>query len=386
MRSADARTRRTPRCLGAGGERGIALVVAIVALVVIGAIVAGTFFVSSLEQKTAVNAVDAAQAYQAAEAGIVGAVANWDPAYNELGIDASVTATRDTIARGVSASVTVSRLNPNLFLVRSVGTRRGATQTLASVLRLVTADPHTSAAVTTASDVSLTGGAEIDGASAVPPDWSSCSPAPGVAGVRTGGRLHTSGHASVVGTPATIQDDSTSTDAALRAAFDQLARAATVSLSGGSGPGTVAAFGAIRPSVTGSPAVCNRADPSNWGEPARSGAHVAPCTGYSPVVYIDGNARIDGPGRGQGVLLVRGNLSISGGFAWVGLVLATGQVKIADANGVVTGALIAHDVSVEGAGSAGNPAVAYSRCALDYALRHAAVARPLATRAWVQMF
>ena len=68
-------------------ERGIALVAAIVALVVIGALVAGTFFVSSLEQKTAENSVDAAEAYQAAEAGIVKNVANWDTGNNALATD-----------------------------------------------------------------------------------------------------------------------------------------------------------------------------------------------------------------------------------------------------------------------------------------------------------
>jgi len=81
-------------------ERGIALVVAIVALVVIGAIVAGTFFVSSLEQKTAENSVDAAQAYQAAEAGLVKNVANWDTGNNTLAVDGGSTIAQDSVATG----------------------------------------------------------------------------------------------------------------------------------------------------------------------------------------------------------------------------------------------------------------------------------------------
>ncbi len=189
---------------GLGSERGIALVVAIVALVVIGAIVAGTFFVSSLEQKTAGNAVYAAQAYQAAEAGIVSTVAHWNPAYNALAVDGSITVAPDSIARGVYASVTISRLNRNLFLVRSVGTRRGATQTLASVLRLVTVEPPGSAALTTTADVGLSGAVGIDGTGVAPAGWTACTPGAGAGGIRAGGSVHASGHPGIAGAPATV--------------------------------------------------------------------------------------------------------------------------------------------------------------------------------------
>ena len=369
------------------GERGIALVVAIIALAVIGAIVAGTFFVSSLEQKTAANAVDVAQAYQAAEAGIVRTVAAWSPAYNTMAVDGSLATGPDSIARGVSANVTIFRLNSNLFLVRSVGTRRGATQTLASVLRLLTVDPSVSAALTTTGNVALIGNVAIDGTGAVPADWTVCGPVSGAGGIRAGGGVEASDHPSIAGAPPTVQRDSSITDAALRTPFDRLKDAATLSLAGGSGAGNFAAFNGIGPSTTGALRTCDGADPANWGEPLRSGAHIAACAGYAPVVYIEGNARIDGPGRGQGVLLVRGDLWISGAFSWVGLVIATGEVTISDANGAVAGAMFARGANlVSSGGAAGAPVVSYSKCALDYVLRSAAVARPLATRAWLQVF
>src|SRR5919106_4115811 len=56
-------------------ERGIALAVAVFALVVIGALVAGTFFAGRLEQQTGRNTFMAAQAAEAAEAGLNDAVA-----------------------------------------------------------------------------------------------------------------------------------------------------------------------------------------------------------------------------------------------------------------------------------------------------------------------
>ena len=55
-------------------ERGIALAVAVFALVVIGALVAGTFFAGRLEQQTGRNTIYAAQAAEVAEAGLNEAV------------------------------------------------------------------------------------------------------------------------------------------------------------------------------------------------------------------------------------------------------------------------------------------------------------------------
>ena len=55
-------------------ERGMALAVAIFALVVIGALVAGTFFAGRLEQSSGQATVYASQAAEAAEAGLIDAV------------------------------------------------------------------------------------------------------------------------------------------------------------------------------------------------------------------------------------------------------------------------------------------------------------------------
>ena len=51
-------------------ERGMALAVAIFALIVIGALVAGAFFAGHLEQRTGRNTLYAAQAADAAEIGV----------------------------------------------------------------------------------------------------------------------------------------------------------------------------------------------------------------------------------------------------------------------------------------------------------------------------
>ena len=54
---------------------------------------------------------------------------------------------------GSYADRTVSKLNNNLFLVMSIGTRGSATQSLAAVLRLMVTDVQVNAAVTAGGDV-----------------------------------------------------------------------------------------------------------------------------------------------------------------------------------------------------------------------------------------
>jgi Tfp pilus assembly protein PilX len=367
-------------------ERGIALVAAIVALVVIGAIVAGTFFVSSLEQKTAENSVDAAQAYQAAEAGIVKNVANWYTGNNALAVDGSSTIAQDSVATGTYFNVTISRLNSSLFFVRSVGTRNGTTQSLASVLRTVTVNPNVGAAVTAKGNVSVGGNASIDGTNTTPTGWSGCSTSPNKGGIRTSGTVSTNGNPTIAGSPATIQNDSSVNNALFQGPFDQFKAMATMTLAGGNGNGNYVTYTGVAPSTTGSPAKCNQADANNWGEPLRTGGYVSECTTYSPIIYFNGNVKVSN-GRGQGILLIDGDFSITGNFSWTGLVIATGQVQTGNGTSNVSGAILANNFNIGDQTSfSGTPVVSYSKCAIDYVLNNTAIARPLSMRSWVQVF
>jgi hypothetical protein len=367
-------------------ERGIALVVAIVALVVIGAIVAGTFFISSLEQKTAENSADAAGAYQAAEAGIVKNVGNWDTGYNSLAVDGGTTIAQDSVAAGTYFNVTISRLNSSLFFLRSVGTRNSATQTLAMVLRTITVNPGVNAAVTAKGNVSVGGNATIDGTNTNPTGWSGCASSPNKGGIRTSGTVSTNGNPTIAGSPATIQNDSSVNNALFQTPFDQFKAMATMSLAGGNGNGNYVTYTGVAPSTSGSPARCNRTDANNWGEPLRTAGYVPECTTYSPIIYFDGNVKVTN-GRGQGILLIDGDFSIAGNFSWTGLVIAIGQVKTGNGTSNVTGAIMANNADIGDQTSfSGTPVVSYSKCALDYVLNNSAVARPLAMRAWQQVF
>jgi Tfp pilus assembly protein PilX len=134
-------------------QRGIALAVALFALVVIGALVSGSFFAGRLEQQSGQNTIFAAQALEAAEAGLSDVLANTDPAAVEaLSIGSS---SRDlgplALGMGVTAERQIIRLTSSLWFVRSTGTRRNAegnplaTRALGLLVRVVPANGAVSA-------------------------------------------------------------------------------------------------------------------------------------------------------------------------------------------------------------------------------------------------
>jgi hypothetical protein len=129
-------------------ERGIALAVALFALAVIGAIVAGNFFAGRLEQQSGRNTLFAHQAAEGAEAGLSDATSNISAATLEslpVGGEPLDLGTL-TLEGRVSVSRQVSRLTANVFLIRARGIRTDAAgaplaaRSLGSMVRLVNTD------------------------------------------------------------------------------------------------------------------------------------------------------------------------------------------------------------------------------------------------------
>ncbi len=109
------------------GESGFALALAVFALVVIGALVATTFFVARLEHRSGGNVMAATQAFEAAEAGIALGLEAWDPVILEgLPVGADFALSQGELAGGVARyQVRATRLAARVFLVSSVGERHG---------------------------------------------------------------------------------------------------------------------------------------------------------------------------------------------------------------------------------------------------------------------
>ena len=133
-------------------ERGIALAVAVFALVVIGALVAGTFFSGRLELLTGRNTFIAAQAAEAAESGLTQAAGSQTTAallalpINANPVNATSLGAFPVNGAHTSATASINRLTDVLFLVRSVGVRTNAAggqlaaRSLGQLIRLVQAD------------------------------------------------------------------------------------------------------------------------------------------------------------------------------------------------------------------------------------------------------
>jgi hypothetical protein len=390
---------RTPRL---ADERGMALAVAIFALVVVGALVAGAFFAGNLEQSTGRNSVYAAEAADAAEAGAATVLADWDQFnLNNLAVHESTTVALGTsLGARVSVTPKVIRLNDDLFLVRTFAKRTaagGATlaqRSVATVARLSYVTATANAAVTAGKSVNFNGVAfEVDGNDEVPAGWageSGCTTGAAKAGVRTADTVATTANQDthILGSPPQVEHDPTVNADFFNmfgdVTFDELKKSADIIL-----PNTTPYNGAAPSLTAGTPQRCNTANQMNWGEPHRNGVgYVAACVNYFPILYGSGTqTKLAAGGRGQGLLLFEGDLDISGGFEWTGLIVAKGGIKITGNGNKITGALLAQDVAIDDQNVInGNSTLQFSSCALSKAIKGSAFAEPLGSRSWVQVY
>ena len=104
-------------------ERGMALLLAMLAIVVIGALVSGTFFAGRMEMVSGRNTVYAVQAAEAAEAGLAAAFSPWDRAWNSfpVGVDQALAPVAIPGPTRVQYTTTVRRMQGGVYLIQSVG-------------------------------------------------------------------------------------------------------------------------------------------------------------------------------------------------------------------------------------------------------------------------
>ena len=108
-------------------ERGLALPLALLTLVVIGAVVAGGFAAAILEQRTGRNTLYLVQAAAAAEAGAAASVGEWQSHGLEALLPGEVAVLPQVqLSGGTTYQATVHRLNAELFELRVAGTRHDA--------------------------------------------------------------------------------------------------------------------------------------------------------------------------------------------------------------------------------------------------------------------
>jgi hypothetical protein len=370
-------------------ERGIALAIAIFALVVIATLVAGVFFMARLEQRSGNNALWSMQAQEAADAGLNETVANWPSAANSAPLGEPQPLATTVLGGNIRYTTTVTKMSDQIFLVESIGERTDvgggvlSGMTVGRIVRMVKPNIQADAALTSKGGATVGGNSIVDGRNTNPEGWTTCpSPLPpDKAGVRTDA-------ASVKGTdgkhyfgdPPTQLSDAGVDDALFDDMFDALLPSVNKTLTAGNMTG-------MGPVLTGG--ACDKSNMYNWGEPYRNppvtGA-VTECDDYFPIMYHASDLQVQ-TGRGQGILLVEGDFEVRGNFIFNGIVIAKGEVKGNGTGNKITGAVFAKNSDFGDLSSfIGDPQVRYSSCSISQVLLGAARARPLAERSWVQLY
>jgi hypothetical protein len=374
-------------------ERGMALAVALFALVIIGLLVAGTFFSGRLEQQSGQNTFYAGQAAEAAEAGISDAIGSATPT-SLLALAVGAPAVDlGTVSLGGRVDVTkhLSRLTSSVFLIQTVGSRRNAagtamaTRSAGSLLRLVTPHLLVRGGLSAIGNIVVSGNATVSGIDTTPPLWKTspgveCPPEADKAGVSYNGSLSQTGSSVITGSPPSQADPSLNPDNMLGGTnFAALKALRTLTL-------TSSTINDLAPATTGTPPVCDPTVQSNWGAPVDN---TSPCFNYFPIIYHYGDLSLSGSGLGQGILLVEGNLNVQGQISFFGPVIVTGSVHVRGTGSddvKFYGGIVASDVQLDDSRLNGNATVLYSSCANRRALQGSGVVTRLAERGWVQLY
>lgn len=364
-------------------ERGVALAISIFALVVIGGLVAGAFFMGMQEQRVGRNTIRFQQALAAAEEGANREVANWDPTViNLIAVGDSVLINGNVTGAGGWYRGNIRRLNDELFLVRSEGFSADsvARQHVGMLVRLRPIELQVQAALKTQGSLKIGGSSQIDGHDHVPPGWTCPALDPSLPGIMIDDddNITTSGCSSLscVDGSVKVQEDPTMTPDSLTtfgdADFDDLKAFATKIITGGTRK--------IEPTLSGTD--CNVGDPNNWGDPLNP---TAVCGNYFPVIWVEGDLNINGV-QGQGVLVVNGQLDVQGSFEFFGPVIVKHSLNTQGTGGHFNGGVIAANVNLDQNTVLGDAVISYSKCAVTKALNSSASAALMKERSWANLY
>ena len=379
------------------GTGGFALPVAVFALVILGVLVTGGFYTVRQEMWIGAARAEAQKAFYLAEQGVGNTLNNWSTGtFTTNGTWNSVTVA-DTVKDGFW-TVEVTPMTDYLFYLASTGTvtrggslRSGATRQVGIIARLSTADINPPAALSTVGDLNFGGSAIIDGRDTDPSQWPGLCDSPNTdkPGIMTDDEdnINFNGNETNIrnnqlfGLTDTAEDPTMTAESLMTFGdleFNDLASMANKLYT--------SAPGGIAPVWSGS--VCSTGSTSNWGEPLDN---TNPCFSYFPIIYLNnpGVTWNFSSGRGQGILLVEGNLKVTGQFEFYGPVIIKGTLSTQGGGGTqhFHGGVMAANVDLEDNTVLRTADIVYSSCAIERAILNSALtqARPLDARSWVDL-
>ena len=375
---------------GPHGRKGFALVVAMLAIVVIGAIMVGGQAAASNETLVSESEQYAGLALFAAERGMAQALGTVSRmVYEAIPIDSTEVVIDSTIDNS-NFTVSVRRLAGNLYMFTSTGSitrgsRMGSQRTIAAIGRTRSLKGDFNQAMLVFAGAQLKGSVLVSGTDQEPTDWEDCIPTsnkPGIVAKDTG-EVKTQGSATITGNPA-VEEDTTISMANFTIfgsmTYDELAEYATKVYDGDTD------LTGVEPDTTIG-GDCDKTVKDNWGEPVDTDH---PCHFYFPLIHVKGDLELGGNSYGQGILLIDGDLDLSGTAAFYGIVVVMGSTNIGSGTAQVKGTLLtANEGEMSNPNElSGTPTIQYSSCAVERAQTLNdlfALAFPIAGRAWMDV-
>ncbi|MEN8374660.1 MAG: hypothetical protein ABFS34_04365 [Gemmatimonadota bacterium] len=382
-------------------ERGFALAAAVFALVIVGALVTAGFFAASQESRIGYSTQYAADAFFAAERGLNELVGSKTKAfYNDSVADDAIVEPAgfqvvQVVSDGVVSefSVSVRGLGDQLFYVESTGrvtgggSFGGAARRTGMVVRTFDLDFDADAALMSFGGVRTQGATNISGLDEAPAGWAGCpvgSDGPGVI-AKDSSSVDPGNQTTLDGDPPVDQDTTMTEDDFLKYGgldYDRLAAMADAQYQ----YRDAEVLNNMAPSYL-SGGACNTFDGNNWGAPLDQ---TDACAGHFPLMHANGNLTVNSAASGQGILLVDGDLRLTGGFQFHGVVIVKGKLVIGSGGADLHGSVMifndGNDVQTNNL--AGAPTFQFSSCAVERAVDLNAVANrafPLGDRSWVDL-
>ncbi len=371
-------------------ERGFALPAALLALVVIAAIITGGFYAASQQDRVSQSVQGSRDALYIAEQGIADVLGTMTlndlprgGTFDDTSFASDVVQSGRVVGRD---SVVITQLDSLTFLVRSDGETRNhghvsAVRRVAQVVRTAFWNVPMGAALYVNGGLTVSGNAYIQGDDQ---DSGACN----------GGSALVSGVVSsdasqvdikkadhVVGDPPVLEDTAMTATSLLEYGngvdFETLAAMADKRYPSGESP-------PMSPAPVTSGGSCDTSQKSNWGDPQAGNA----CSAYMPMVFVDGDAHFSN-GRGQGVLLVNGNLQLTGQFEYDGVVIVKGSIQSTGTGNHVNGVVLVNngavDLDVDDTFMSGSSVIQYSSCSAQNAIAGHMRLQPIASRSWFDL-
>ncbi len=374
-------------------EKGMALMMSLGAIVIIGVLMGGVLFVSTQDYRVGGNTVRATRAAAAAELGLNRVPVDWNLADNNRLKTGDTLKKAYTAPRGATANVTITRLAGSFFWAVSegvaggLGSQASARRRYGTLFRLDSPDIPFAGALTGRGNILVGGNASVNGHDSIPSGWSGCPPKKDVAGIvmsdtTAGLKLPgcTLGKPCVDGSPKFIQTPAAADTATYfvygNSTYQDLAATANLVLTGGT------TLTNLFPAAAGS--VCITSVQTNWGDTRRlipAGA----CESYYPIIHVLGDLHVTG-GMGQGILLVDGDLDMTGNVQFMGAIIVRGTLSTYGNGAHITGAVMAANVDLDQNTVLGNSSIKYSSCALNAVMNGSAYPKAAKRRAWVDLY